>query len=38
MQLRIQRESFDQVEIDGLIQFYRSPIGQSLVRKIPVVT
>jgi uncharacterized protein len=38
MQLRIYRESFDQVEIDGLTQFYRSPIGQSFVSKMPVVT
>ena len=38
MQIRIYRESFDQAEIDGLIQFYRSPVGQSFVSKMPVVT
>ena len=35
--LGIYRETFDQAEIDGLIAFYRSPIGQSFVRKMPAV-
>lgn len=38
IQIRIYRESFDQAEIDGMIEFYRSPIGQSFVSKMPVVT
>jgi uncharacterized protein len=35
--LQIYRESFDQAEITGLIEFYRSPLGQSFVSKMPVV-
>ncbi len=38
MQIRIYRESFEQTEVDGLIEFYRSPIGQSFLSKMPVVT
>jgi uncharacterized protein len=38
IQIRIYRESFDQAEIDGLIVFYRSPIGKSFISKMPVVT
>lgn len=38
MQIRIYRESFEQSEIDALIEFYRSPIGQSFLSKMPVVT
>lgn len=37
-QIRIYRESFEQSEIDGLIEFYSSPIGQSHVNKMPIVT
>ena len=37
MYLTIYKESFDQTEIDGLIAFYRSPIGQSFIAKMPVV-
>lgn len=37
-QIRIYRESFEQSEIDGLIEFYRSPVGQSFINKMPVVT
>lgn len=28
-------ESFDQAEIDGLIAFYKSPVGRSFVMKMP---
>lgn len=38
IQIRIYRESFEQSEIDGLIEFYRSPAGQSLINKMPTVT
>lgn len=38
MHIKIYRESFDQAEIDGLIAFYGSPIGQSFASKMPVVT
>ena len=38
MQIAIYRETFDQSEIDGLISFYSSSIGQSFVNKMPVVT
>ena len=38
MQLSIYRESFEQDEIDGLIEFYKSPLGQSFVSKMPVVS
>jgi uncharacterized protein len=38
MQMKIYRESFDQAEIDGLIAFYRSPVGRSFTTKMPVVT
>ena len=29
--------SFDQTEVDGLIAFYQSPVGQSMVAKMPAV-
>jgi hypothetical protein len=38
VQIRIYRESFEQSEIDGLIEFYRSPVGQSFINKMPVAT
>jgi uncharacterized protein len=37
MMLGIYRSSYDQAEIDGLIVFYTSPIGQSYVSKMPKV-
>lgn len=36
-QMAIFRESFDQAEVDGLIAFYKSPVGQSFVNKMPAV-
>jgi len=38
IQVSIYRESFDQDEINALIAFYKSPIGQSFVNKMPLVT
>jgi uncharacterized protein len=35
--IAIYQETFDQAEIDGLIQFYKSPVGQSFVSKMPQV-
>ena len=35
--VRIYQESFDQAEIDGLATFYESPLGQSVVSKMPLV-
>ena len=35
--VRIYQESFDQAEIDGLIAFYESPVGKSMVAKMPTV-
>ncbi len=35
--IAIYQESFEQAEIDGLIAFYRSPVGQSFVSKMPAV-
>lgn len=35
--IAIYQESFSQSEIDGLIEFYKSPIGQSFVSKMPQV-
>ena len=31
------QETFDQAEIDGLIQFYKSAAGRSFVKKMPVL-
>lgn len=38
MQVSVYRETFEQPEIDGLIEFYRSPVGQAFVNKMPTVT
>ena len=35
--IAIHQEAFDQTEIDGLIAFYKSPVGQSFVSKMPIV-
>jgi len=32
------RETFDQSEIDGLIAFYQTPVGQSYIQKTPIFT
>lgn len=37
LQIGIYRESYDQSEIDGLIEFYKTPVGQSFINKMPVV-
>jgi len=38
IQLSFYRDTFEQSEIDGLIDFYKSPTGQAFVNKMPVVT
>jgi hypothetical protein len=35
--IRVYQQSFTQQEIDGFISFYRTPVGQALVKKMPVV-
>jgi uncharacterized protein len=35
--LRIYRESFTQEDVDGMLDFYRTPAGRSLLLKMPVV-
>lgn len=35
--IKIYAENFTQEEIDGMLAFYKSPVGQSMIRKMPVV-
>ncbi|NNP71358.1 hypothetical protein A7P53_02775 [Acinetobacter defluvii] len=35
--IQIYAESFSQEEIDGLITFYKTPVGQSTIEKMPMV-
>jgi hypothetical protein len=35
--IRIYQETFEQEEVDGLIAFYESPVGQSMITKMPLV-
>lgn len=35
--IRIYQKSFNQQEIDGLLAFYKTPAGQALINKMPVV-
>jgi hypothetical protein len=37
MYVRIYQASFSQEEVDGMLVFYRSPIGQSAIKKMPLV-
>ncbi len=37
MYVRVYQKSFTQEEVDGLIAFYRTPAGQALINKMPVV-
>ncbi len=36
--VRVYQDVFEQEEIDGLIAFYASPVGQSYVAKLPLAT
>lgn len=35
--LKIYRESLDQAEVDGMIAFYKTPPGQAVILKMPVI-
>jgi hypothetical protein len=35
--IAIYQEAFTQAEIDGLIEFYKGPVGQSFIAKMPIV-
>lgn len=35
--IRIYQKSFTQDEVDGIIAFYKTPVGQALIHKMPVV-
>ena len=37
MYIQLYSETFEQDEIDGLLAFYKSPVGQAFVTKMPVV-
>lgn len=37
MVLKIYRDSFTQEEVNGLLAFYKTPAGQALIKKMPVV-
>lgn len=35
--IKIYAEEFTQEEVDGMIQFYKTPVGQSTIDKMPIV-
>jgi uncharacterized protein len=35
--IRIYQETLDQSEVDGLLAFYESPVGQSTITKMPLI-
>ncbi|ENX41074.1 DUF2059 domain-containing protein [Acinetobacter sp. NIPH 2100] len=35
--IKIYAEEFNQEEIDGMIKFYKTPVGQSTIDKMPIV-
>jgi uncharacterized protein len=37
MYVRVYQKSFTQGEVDGLVAFYKTPTGQALLTKMPVV-
>jgi hypothetical protein len=37
MYVRVYQKSFTQQEVDGMIAFYRTPAGQAVITKMPVV-
>lgn len=37
MLLKIYRNSFTQEEVDGMISFYKTPAGQAVIKKMPLV-
>ena len=36
MLIEVYRDTFTQAEVDGMLQFYRSPTGQAVVSKLPL--
>lgn len=36
--LEVYRKSFNQSEVDGMLKFYRSGVGQAVIEKMPMVT
>lgn len=36
--IEVYRKSFSQSEVEGMLKFYRTPIGQSVISKMPLVT
>jgi hypothetical protein len=37
MYIRIYKKSLSQQEVDGMIAFYRTPTGQAMINKMPVI-
>ena len=37
MYLRIYQDSLNQAEVDGMIAFYKTPAGQAVIKKLPVL-
>ncbi len=37
MYVRVYQKSFTQGEVDGMIAFYKTPAGQAVINKMPVV-
>jgi hypothetical protein len=37
MYIRIYKKSLSQQEVDGMIAFYRTPTGQAVINKMPVI-
>ena len=35
--IKIYAEEFTQEEVDGMIQLYKTPVGQSTIDKMPIV-
>lgn len=35
--IRLYQEALDQTEVDGMIAFYETPVGQSMIGKMPLV-
>lgn len=35
--VKVYAETFEQDEVDGMIAFYRTPVGQALIAKMPLV-
>ncbi len=37
MYIRLYKESFTQVEVDGILEFYKTPAGQAVINKMPIL-